>query len=160
MHRFWFTLISCLMMALLLPYTDMLAVSDTSPTYTHFVYLVGHASWLHYAVNAWTLLVFHNLFKIYRVIAAYLCAVIISYTLLPSQPMVGASVFNCFFMGFWSLYLWYREKLGAVMTVALLILTCLLPGFAGIQHVAAFITGLLFSYAEKKVWHAISFLKF
>lgn len=147
-------------MALLLPYTDMLAVSDTSPTYTHFVYMVGHANWLHYAINAWTLLVFHNLFKIYRVIAAYLCAVIISYTLLPSRPMVGASVFNCFFMGFWALYMWYREKLGAVMTVALLILTCLLPGFAGIQHVAAYITGLLFSYAEKKVWHAISFLKF
>lgn len=147
-------------MATLLPYTDMLAVSDTSPTYTHFVYMIGHANLLHYGINVWTLLMLHNLFKLYRVIAAYLCAIIISYTLLPDQPMVGASVFTCFFIGLIALYMWHRDKLGAIMTQALLLLTCIIPGFAGMPHVAAYIFGLLFSLIEMKVWHIVSFLKF
>ncbi len=160
MRRFYFTWTVLVLMAAAVPHTDRLAVSATSPAYTHFLYMAGHAGWLHYAINAWTLLAFHNLFAWYRVLAAYLCAVIISYILLPAQPMVGASVFTCFFIGFYAIYMWYKDKVITLMTIALLALTVVLPGFAGIQHVAAYITGLLFSYAEKKVWHAISFLKF
>lgn len=160
MKRFKMTLIICVLMAVALPYTDRLAVSSTSPAYTHFVYMAGHAGWLHYVINAWTLLVFHNLFSWYRVLAAYLCAVVISYTLLPTQPMVGASVFTCFFIGFYAIYSWYKDKIINLMTVALLALTVVLPGFAGIPHVAAYIAGLLFSYAERVTWRAINYLKY
>lgn len=147
-------------MAAALPYTDSLAVSATSPTYTHFLYVAGHAGWLHYAINAWTLLVFHNLYSWYRVLAAYWCAVIISYILLPAQPMVGASVFTCFFIGFYAIYMWYKDKVITLMTVALLTLTVVLPGFAGIPHVAAYIAGLLFSLIERIAWRTANYLKY
>ena len=147
-------------MAVCLPYADILAVSDTSPTYTHFVYMAGHAGWLHYAVNAWSLLVLHNLYKWYRVLSAYIIAVFISYTLLPAQPMVGASVFTCFFIGFWAVYLWHRDKLAVILSIALLALTCILPGFAGVPHVAAYIYGVLFCETERRVWRIINYLKF
>ena len=122
--------------------------------------MAGHAGWLHYAVNVWSLLMLHNLFKWYRVLTAYMVAVLIGYTLLPSNPMVGASVFTCFFIGFWAVYSWYKDKLGVLMSVALLVLTCVLPGFAGIPHVAAYIAGLLFSLSERAAWRMINYLKF
>ena len=146
--RFYATITVAVAMGLIVPFADKLAVSDTSPTYTHFLYMMGHANWLHWAINAWTLLVLHNLFRWYRVAAAYAVAVGISYWLLPAMPMVGASVFTCFFIGFTMPYHWAKSRLTVVLTVALLILTCVLPHFAGIQHVTSFIVGLVFAFGE------------
>lgn len=148
MNKFRITLIACIFMAALIPNTDELAVSDNSPLYTHFVYILGHDGFLHYAINAWSLLVMHNLFRWYRVLTAYLFAVLVSFVALPAQPMVGASVFTCFFFGFTAPWLWHKERLLLCMTVGLLLLTCILPGFAGIPHVAAFAFGVVFSYLE------------
>lgn len=135
-------------MAFLVPLTDSLAVSRTSPVYTHFLYIFGHDGYLHYIINAWSLLVMHNLFRWYRVVSAYLFAVLLSFVALPAQPMVGASVFTCFFFGFTAPWLWRKERLLLILTVGLLLLTCILPGFAGIPHVAAFSFGLIFSIVE------------
>lgn len=148
MNRFRITILACVLMALAVPFTDRLAVSHDSPLYTHFLYCVGHDGYLHYTINAWSLLVIHNLFRWYRVIAAYLFAVFLSFVALPSQPMIGASVFTCFFFGFSAPWLWRKERLLLILTVALLLLTCVLPGFAGIPHVAAFSFGVVFSFTE------------
>ena len=100
------------------------------------------------SVNAWTLLVLHNLMRWYRVMTAYLIAVLEGYVLLPEIPMLGASVITCFFIGFATPYLWHKSRLTVWMTIALLVLTCILPGFAGIQHVASFLAGILFCFCE------------
>lgn len=159
MIKFYASIAACLLMGLAAPYTDLLAVSATSPTYTHFLYMIGHASLLHYLVNAWTLLVLHNAMRWYRVIAAYLMAVMEGYVMLPDKPMVGLSVFNCFFIGFATPWLWRRDKLTVLLTIALLLLTCLVSGFAGLQHVASFCFGLLFCLSEWKVRAIINYLK-
>lgn len=148
MAKFRITIIVCLVMALAVPLTDRLAVSESSPAYTHFIYMTGHDGWIHYAVNAWSLLVMHNLFRWYRVLSAYALAVLISFVALPEQPMVGASVFTCFFFGFAAPWLWRRERLAVLMTIGLLVLTCILPGFAGMAHVIAFTVGVVFSIGE------------
>lgn len=148
MVGFKITIVVCLLMALAVPYTELLAVSDNSPTYTHFVYMLGHAGWFHWLVNAWTLLIIHNLLRWYRVILAYIVTVSISYVLLPEQPMIGLSVFNCFFIGFAAPWLWRKDRTAALMTVGLLVLTCLMPGFAGVQHIVSLINGIAYCYAE------------
>lgn len=148
MNRFRITIVVIILMLLVVPYTGQLAVSDSSPLHTHFLYMCGHEGYLHYIINAWSLLVMHNLFRWYRVVAAYLFAVLLSFIALPAQPMVGASVFTCFFFGFTAPWLWRKERLVLLMTVGLLLLTCILPGFAGIPHVAAFAFGTCFSFAE------------
>lgn len=160
MKRLYTTIICCILMVLLVPYPDKIAVSEKSATYTHYIYMVGHAGWLHYAINTWTLLVLHNLFKWYRVAVAYIVAVTISYLLLPPQPMIGASVLTCFFMGFWAAYAWRKAKLGVLMTVALLVLTCILPGFAGLPHIATYAAGILFGLTEQRLWRVHSYLKY
>jgi hypothetical protein len=146
-------------MALIVPWTDWLAVSKDAPLYTHFVYMAGHDGYLHYAINAWSLLVIHNLFRWYRVLAAYLVAVLISFIALPAQPMVGASVFTCFFFGFMMPWMWHKQKILLLLTVALMLLTCILPGFAGIPHVVAYVFGGAFVFAEDFVWNTYHFLK-
>lgn len=148
MFRFRLTIAACLLMAFAVPFADMLAVSHTTPPYTHFTYVFGHEGWLHYIINAWSLLVIHNLMRWYRVAAAYLFAVLLSFVALPAQPMIGASTFTCFFFGFTAPWLWRKERLVLVMMVGLLLLTCFLPGFAGIPHVAAFSFGTIFSLSE------------
>lgn len=148
MAKFRITIIVCLVMALAVPLTNRLAVSENSPAYTHFIYMTGHDGWIHYAINAWSLLVMHNLFRWYRVLSAYALAVLISFVALPEQPMVGASVFTCFFFGFAAPWLWRRERLAVLMTIGLLVLTCILPGFAGMAHAVAFVGGVVFSIGE------------
>ena len=148
MLRFRLTIALCAVMAVLVPFTPVLAVSPATPPYTHLVYVLGHDGWIHYAVNAWSLLVMHNLFRWYRVAVAYGLTVLISYIALPPQPMVGASVFTCFFFGFAAPWLWRRERLAVIMTIGLLLLTCILPGFAGVPHVVAFASGVVFSTGE------------
>ena len=150
---------ACLIMALLVPLTDVLAVSPTTPLYTHLLYLVGHDGYLHYVINAWSLLVMHNLFRWYRVLSAYAFAVLISYVAAPPQPMVGASVFTCFFFGFTAPWLWRKDRLLLILTVSLLLLTCILPVFACIPHVAAFSFGLVFSIVEFHIHRLNHYLK-
>ena len=98
MNKLRLTMLMCLVMAAFVPFSHMFAVSQETPTYTHFVYMTGHAGWLHYIVNAWSLLLLHNLFRWYRVTVAYGCAVILSYIPLTDKPMLGASVIVCFFI--------------------------------------------------------------
>ena len=159
MNKFRITIIVCLCMMALVPNTETLAVSETSPLYTHFVYFLGHDGFLHYAINAWSLLVMHNLFRWYRVVVAYLFAVGLSFVALPEQPMVGASVFTCFFFGFTAPWLWYKERLLLCMTIGLLLLTCILPGFAGIPHIASFVFGAFCSYAESFIRNIREYLQ-
>lgn len=137
-----------MVMAGLLPFSSQLAVSHDTPLYTHFVYVFGHDGWLHYTINAWSLLAIHNLFRWYRVVAAYLFAVLLTFVVLPDQPMIGASTVTCFFFGFTAPWLWRKERLALFLMVALLLLTCILPGFAGIPHVLAFTFGTVFSLCE------------
>ena len=159
MNKFKITIVICLLMLLAVPYTDGLAVSVTSPSYTHFVYMMGHDGYIHYVINAWSLLVIHNLFRWYRVVTAYAFAVLVSYIALPDHPMVGASVFTCFFFGFTAPWLWRKERLVLFMTIALLLATCFLPGFAGIQHIAAFSFGTVFSLVEGYIHRIRRYLK-
>ena len=159
MNRFKITIAVCMLMLAAVSFTDLLAVSHGSPLYTHFVYVFGHDGYLHYIINAWSLLAMHNLFRWYRVTAAYAFAVLLSFVALPAQPMVGASVLTCFFFGFTAPWLWRKERMLLILTVGLLLLTCVLPGFAGIPHVLSFSFGLLFSFAEGFVHSIISYLK-
>lgn len=145
------TIAACLLMAAALPFPDFFAVSEDSPAYTHYVYMLGHAGVIHYLVNAWTLLVIHNLMRWYRLVAAYLWAVGTSYVLLPGQPMVGLSVMNCFFIGFAAPWLWRRDRLAVALTAGLLLLTCFVSGFAGVQHVASAAAGAVLFFAERCV---------
>ena len=159
MNKFRITILAIAVLATLIPNTDELAVSCDSPLYTHFVYVLGHDGFLHYSVNAWSLLVMHNLFRWYRVLAAYSFAILLSFIALPAQPMVGASVFTCFFFGFIAPWQWRKDRKLLCITIGFLLLTCVLPGFAGIPHVAAYAFGTAFSFSEAYFRNINNYLK-
>lgn len=52
MRTLYITLIILILMVFIIPFHSLLAVSPTSPLYSHFVYMFGHANLMHWAINA------------------------------------------------------------------------------------------------------------
>ena len=169
MKKLYATFAACLIMAALIPAAQSLAVHPAvHPLGPHFLYMFAHANVCHWAVNSWALLVLHNVIKWHRLIAAYLLAVSISF--IPhlssicdaasvDRPVLGASVVTTFFFGLITPYYWQRNRTAVYMMLALIIISCLLPGFAALFHVIPFITGFLFIHIERTVRSFIAFTR-
>lgn len=127
---------------------DSFACLPVSPLYRHMLYIFAHASIIHWLCNSWSLLVFHNLFRPSRLIVAYVLSVIVSFLPLSKLPVLGLSVVVCFFLGFAARYLYLENRLGMFLTLALLVGSCFLPGFAGLYHIIMFIFGFLYYPVE------------
>ncbi len=176
MKKLYLTILFCLCLLTALPFPHIFACGTSTPAYTHFVYMFGHANCLHWLVNSWTLLVLHNVIKPHRLIASYLLAVLTSYLhsqfsilLLPSPigegagerlpiPTLGLSVITAFFLGFIALYLRRTNRFAFYATIALLIIGVFLPHIAGISHLLMFLSGLIYYKAEALIRSISSFI--
>lgn len=156
MRTLYITLAIVLMMALVIPLHASLAVSPSSPLYTHFAYMFGHANTLHWAVNGWCLLVVHRQFRFHRLLASWLASVGLSFLYYPSLPVLGASVIISFFMGFNAPWLYRYRRLAFWQMIVLLCIGCLLPHIAGLYHLILFAIGFLYAKAERLVRQANS----
>ena len=150
MIKLYFTIILSIILLALLPFSQQLACSPHAPLYTHFVYMFGHASFLHWACNCWSLLALHNLFRPSRLIMSYALSVLISFLPVANvgSGVIGISVVVCFFVGFLSRYLYHTNRSALFMTVAVLVGSCFLPGFAGYYHIIMFTLGALYNPVE------------
>lgn len=151
MRTLYITLTLVFLMAFIIPLHNMLAVSPTSPLYTHFCYMFGHASFIHWAVNGWCILLLHHHYRLHRLLAAWFGSVALSFLYYPSLPVLGASVIISFFMGFTAPWLFHHKRLAFYQMVIILIVGCLLPHIAGFYHLILFILGFLYAKAENMV---------
>ena len=83
MRTLYITLLIILLMAFIIPLHASLAVSPSSPLYTHFAYMFGHANFIHWGINGWCILMVHHQFRFHRLLAAWLCSVLFLRTILP-----------------------------------------------------------------------------
>jgi len=153
MHRFYATIIAIVIMAALIPISPQMATSPSAPLATHFIYMLAHANILHWLINAWALLVLHNLFRLHRLVIAYALAIAISFiphlslqiSNLNPQPstLLGSSVIAVFFMGFVAPYLWRKDRMATVLTAAIILIGFFIPGIAAFHHLLMFIAGLI-----------------
>lgn len=148
------TVLPLLLMLSLVPLHERMAVSSSSPFYTHFIYMFGHAGLLHWIINAYALFVMHNLCHPSRLAVAWAAAVILSFIYLPQLPVIGASVFVTFFLGFMSLRLWQRQRLLFWMSLLLVSVGFLMPNIAALYHLAMMAAGLAWNRVE---WLAADF---
>lgn len=153
MRTLYITLLIILLMAFIIPLHANMAVSPSTPIYSHFVYMFGHANFIHWAVNAWCLLMVHRQFSFHRLLASWLSSVALSFLYYPSLPVLGASVIISFFMGFTAPWLYRRKRL-AFCQMLLLVIGCLLPHIAGIYHLILFAIGFIYAKAESFVHRA------
>lgn len=148
MKSLYITITFCFLLLPLIIVKEKFACSVSEPLYTHFVYMFAHASLIHWLCNSWSLLVFHNLFRPSRLCAAYILSVLVSFIPLSAKPVIGLSVIVCFFLGFAARYLYHRNRLGMVLTLVILILSCFLPEIAALYHITMFILGFLYYPVE------------
>lgn len=154
MRTLYITLLIILLMAFIIPLHANMAVSPSTPIYSHFVYMFGHANFIHWAVNAWCLLMVHRQFSFHRLLASWLCSVLLSFIYYPALPVLGASVLISFFMGFTAPWLYRRKRLAFCQMLLLLLIGCLLPHIAGIYHLILFALGFIYAKAESFVHRA------
>lgn len=154
MRTLYITLLIILLMAFIIPLHANMAVSPSAPTYSHFVYMFGHANFIHWAVNSWCLLMVHRQFSFHRLLAAWLCSVLLSFIYYPALPVLGASVLISFFMGFTAPWLYRRKRLAFCQMLLLLLIGCLLPHIAGIYHLILFALGFIYAKAESFIHRA------
>ena len=178
MKQFSYIVTALLMMLPAIPLAGFFAVSPTSPTYTHFIYMFAHANIFHWAINAWGITILHRLYTPARCIAAYTTAVAISFlpstlnsqlstlnsqlsTLNPqlSTPTLGLSVITCFLLGGLIRYCWKRNKTAFWQAVTFLAAGFFLPNFAATYHLLAFLAGTIYFAVERNVRSFLQFSK-
>lgn len=149
MKSLYITFSFCILILPLILLQKSLACLPGFPLYRHLLYLFSHASFFHWLCNSWSLLVFHNIFRPSRLIVAYVLSVLVSFLPLSNMPVLGMSVVVCFFIGFAARYLYRKNRLGFSLTLAILIGSCFLPGFAGLYHIIMFAFGFLYYTVER-----------
>ena len=148
MRTLYITIVIAILMAFIIPLHADMAVSQSSPIYSHFIYMFGHANFIHWAVNAGCLLMLHRLFYIHRLLTSWLASVALSFIYYPSLPVLGASVIISFFMGLTTPWLYRRKRLAFWQMLIILLLGCFLPHIAGTYHLILFAIGFLYAKAE------------
>ena len=154
MRTLYITLIASALMLIIIPQHALLAVSPSSPLYTHFVYMFGHANFIHWAVNAWCLLMVHHQFRIHRLVASWIASVALSFLYYPSLPVLGASFIISFFMGFTAPILYRVNRFAFWQMVILLFAGCLIQHIAGLYHIILFAFGFIYYKVESLIMQA------
>ncbi len=148
MKKIRYIMLAVVIMAAILSLAPYMAVSPSSPLYTHFIYMFAHANWMHWLINAWGLIVLHNLYTIQRLVVAYMAAVMLSFIYYPELPVIGASVFISFFTGFMIFWLYKKKRLVFWQVLALLVFGCFIPHISAAYHIIMFLAGLIYNRIE------------
>ncbi len=161
MKTLYATTVTVLLLAIFIPNAQELATSPAAPLYTHFVYMFGHASFLHWFINAWSLILLHNTFRWYRLLTAYIVAVLVSfvpYVATQSQPLIGLSAITTFFFGLITPHLWQRNKTAVWMMIIILLAGIFMPHIAALLHIIMFLLGLVYYHVERFIRNLYNFI--
>lgn len=127
-----------------IPDWSMVGVADSAALTARLVYPFFHASFLHAAVNVWCLLsiVFIHDVSLWRLLAAYVAAVLVPGFLLSDVPTVGLSCVCYFLLG--SLLFEVERKMWFLFCMAIYIAVgFLLPSVNALVHLYGYLAGLM-----------------
>lgn len=127
-----------------MPYLGNVGVACGSPLSARLLYSFFHASPLHAIVNVWCLLsiVFIYDVSVFRLLTAYVVAVLAPCFLLSDVPTVGLSCVCWFLLG--SLIFQVRRKIWFLSCMALyLAVGFLFPSVNALIHIYGYLAGLL-----------------
>ena len=155
MKQFTFSIAAALLTLPAILLNEHLAVSPTTPTYTHLIYMFAHANILHWAINAYALIVMHKFCTPAALTAAYICAVAISFLPIYTQPTLGMSVMIYFLI---AKIITQRKNKAIILPIAIFIVAgFFLPNIAAAFHLAAISCGTIYFIAEKNIKSFIQF---
>lgn len=136
--------VAYILMCPLVCFGGMLAVSDSSPWWTHFTYMLGHGSFVHYLLNGigWTLM--RPILTPARTITAFLIAAAIPAT---SVPVLGWSVILYYYTGLCLASMPAGARLRLIMLVSV---GFFIPWIAAWHHAVMLCAGWLIRKVERK----------
>ena len=138
-----------ILMAGLMHLAPVMAYGPGTASYTHWVYMFAHGSWLHWAVNSYMLLLFHHVMHAHRTIAAYIASVLVTYIYTPDIPVVGISTMILFIVGYMIPYKIRKYGIATLAILAIILLVgMIVQEFAGAYHLMCTALGLIYYYAE------------
>lgn len=123
-----YTLLLYLFMALAVPFPDYFAAGHGTPPINHWIYMFGHAGWLHYLLNGLGWLMMWKIATPARTLTAYLLGVVAVYVLPLPEAVLGWSAILYYYLGLCLAYMPPGRR------SRVLALTCI--GFL-IPHIAA-----------------------
>lgn len=133
-----------LLLAPLLLVGDKMAVSETSPWWTHIAYMFGHASWLHFVLNGFGWMCMREIVTPGRTLTAMVIAALLPAT---SIPTLGWSVVLYYYMGL------CMGAMPAGAKIRMLLLVCVgffIPWIAAQHHAAMLLSGWLIRKVERR----------
>lgn len=146
-----------------MPWSHGFAVHASAPWYTYFIYMFGHASFLHCLVNAWCLLTLVNVLSPWRCLCAYVSSVLLAVAVFsqpfaPSRPVLGLSVVIFYFYGYITRHLWRTNIFTLLSFIPVLALGFFFPHIASGFHLLSFCIGFLAWHIELAAVRIRSFL--
>ena len=132
------------LLAPLVPWGKCLAVSDTSAWWTHVTYMLGHAGWLHYALNGLGWVLIWPILTPARTLTAMALA-----AMLPPEavPVLGWSVILYYYTGLCMADMRTGARIRLLMLVGA---GFFIPWIAAWHHAAMLMAGWMMRKIEKK----------
>lgn len=139
------------------------STSTSSPkasasVFRHFLYMFGHASFLHFIINVWCFLCLSALLTARRFGLAYLSSVAVSFLPLTSAPTLGFSVILFYFYGYIACHLWRRNRFAVVSLLVLMLGSFFLPWIASALHMIMFFIGFAAWHIEGVIVRICKFI--
>ncbi len=134
-----------LLMGIAVPYPELMAAGPGTEAWKNWIYMFGHAGWLHYTLNGIGWLMMWKIATVRRTLTAYALSVCAAYWLPHSEQLLGWSTVICYYLGLCFAYMpkQQRYRLVAVMVIGLFI-----PHIAASLHLIMLASGWLIRKLE------------
>lgn len=132
-------------MAFLVPHHESIAACNGMEEYRNWIYMFGHAGWLHYALNGIGWLMMREIATPARTIAAYLISVSAIYFIPCEEPVLGWSTVIFFYTGMRMAHMPRKRIMRIILVTAI---SFFIPHIAAMIHLYMLVAGWMIRRLE------------
>lgn len=132
-------------MAFLIPFHDKIAACGGTEEYRNWVYMFGHAGWLHYMLNGIGWLMMWKIATPTRTACAYLLSVSAAYMIPHDEPVLGWSTVIFFYTGMCLAHMPRKRIIRIALVIAI---SFFIPHIAALMHLYMLIAGWMIRRLE------------
>lgn len=132
-------------MAVLIPYHKYIAAGQGMEEYRNWIYMFGHAGWIHYIINGIGWLMMWKIATPARTITAYTLSVTAAYIIPYREPVLGWSTIIFFYTG---MCMVHKSRKNVLKIILISGISFLIPHIAALMHLYMLIAGWIIRRLE------------